>query len=484
MAAVKQQVGGIVVIIALFLSLAGCGGGGDGASDGSPANQLPSASAGEHQTVGAGSEVILDGSMSSDQDGMVVSYLWEQTGGPAVTLSDADTASASFTAPMVNMAVALTFQLTVTDDEDAMDSDDVTVNVTARPVIDVVQYLTGPVGRGESPALFAAVIDEQGVRAVGAAGVRRQGSPEQVTVNDIIHIGSNTKAMTSTMLAVLVEDDVFPHGWETTIADVFPELVGGIHPDYNDVELFQLVSMTGGFPRNAADWWVYQDEPDVVERRYAILRDNLIAPPAGPVGEFLYSNLGYMAAGAMAERLTGQSWEALMADHLFAPLGITTAGFGPPGTPEAVDQPWGHYLDMGQWTPVQFDNAQAMGPAATVHISIDDWAKFIALWFSSQTPTILDRATLDGLIVTDSANLEFYAAGWYAWQRDWAGGTALYHDGTNTVWRTVLWIAPERGIAYLAAANASDVLTSDDILGVLDSIIGSLIAETLPPDQM
>ena len=52
------------------------------------------------------------------------------------------------------------------------------------------------------------------------------------------------------------------------------------------------------------------------------------------------------------------------------------------------------------------------------------------------------------------------------------------HDGSNTVWRTILWIAPDRGIAYLAAANASDILANDDILQVLDTIIASLINET------
>ena len=479
---VKQQVAGIAMIFALLLSLAGCGGGG-GDGEGLPANQSPSASPGENQTVDAGSTVTLDGSMSSDPDGMIVSYLWAQTEGPTVSLSDRDRASASFDAPTVDATVTLKFQLTVTDDDDATASDDVSVTVTARPGIDVAKYLTGPVEQGESPALFAAVIDEQGVRAVGAAGVRRQGSPEKVTIHDLIHIGSDTKAMTSTMLAVLVEDGVFPYGWETTIADVFPELVGEIHPDYHAVDLFQLVRMTGGLPTNAKDWWVHQDEPDIIERRYAILRDNLMEPPAGPVGEHLYSNLGYMVAGAMAESLTGQkSWETLMEDHLFAPLGITTAGFGPPGTPDAVDQPWGHYLDqMGQWTPVQSDNPEAFGPAGRVHISIEDWAKFIALWFSSQTPAILDRATLDELIVTDS---EDYAAGWFVFQPDWAGGIALTHDGSNTLWSATLSIAPDRGIAYLAAANAGDPTTSNEVFPVLHSIVESLINETLVSGQM
>ena len=160
------------------------------------------------------------------------------------------------------------------------------MTVTNDTEIDVVKYLTGLVEHGWPPGLLAAVIDEAGVRAIGAAGVRKRGSPEKITVNDLVHIGSNTKAMTSTMLAALIkeEEELFPDGWETTIADVFPELLDEIHADYHDVDLFQLVRMTSGIKSNATDWWVHQDQSDIVKRRYAILRDNLAESPAGPHG--------------------------------------------------------------------------------------------------------------------------------------------------------------------------------------------------------
>ena len=47
-------------------------------------------------------------------------------------------------------------------------------------------------------------------------------------------------------------------------------------------------------------------------------------------------------AAAMAEQATGQSWEQLMRALLFEPLEMHTAGFGPPGDAQALDEPWGH----------------------------------------------------------------------------------------------------------------------------------------------
>ena len=333
--------------------------------------------------------------------------------------------------------------------------------------IDIPEFWAAPVEQGLSPGLLAAVIDEEGVKGITTAGIRRQGSPEKMTVNDLIHIGSNTKAMTSTMLATLVADGTFAGGWGTTIADIFPELLGEIHEDYHSVALYQLVRMKGGIAPNAADWWAHRSNPDIIERRYTLLRENLRSPPAGPAGEFLYSNLGYVIAGAMAEKLTGKSWETLMKERLFTPLGMTTAGFGAPGTPGTVDQPWGHRRDEnGVWSPRQFDNASVLGPAGTVHLSIEDWAKFIALWFPDKAPVILDRNTLNELITPDSGT---YAAGWGVY-RGRRGRKMLNHNGSNTYWYTHLNIYPDSGQAFIVAANSFD----DNKQSMIDSTIKSL----------
>ena len=93
-----------------------------------PANQSPVADAGPDQTVIENISVALSGS-GTDQDGTVVSYSWEQTDGPTVTLTNAASATATFIAPDVSMDETLTFRLTVTDDDGATGSDEVVVTV-------------------------------------------------------------------------------------------------------------------------------------------------------------------------------------------------------------------------------------------------------------------------------------------------------------------------------------------------------------------
>ena len=71
--------------------------------------------------------------------------------------------------------------------------------------------------------------------------------------------------------------------------------------------------------------------------------------PAHPPGEkYVYSNVGYTIAGAMAEKATGATWEDLVKREVFEPLKLTGAGFGPPKSPdETLEQPRGHLVFPG-----------------------------------------------------------------------------------------------------------------------------------------
>jgi hypothetical protein len=94
------------------------------------ANVPPVAYAGPDQDVNEGATVTLDGSGSSDSDGVIVGYSWVQTGGPAVTLSNASAVKPTFTAPNITASsVTLTFELTVIDDGGATSTDFCYVNV-------------------------------------------------------------------------------------------------------------------------------------------------------------------------------------------------------------------------------------------------------------------------------------------------------------------------------------------------------------------
>jgi hypothetical protein len=92
-------------------------------------NQPPKADAGDDQKVEINTQVKLDGSKSSDEDGKIASYKWEQTDGPQVDVKKADEQVASFDVPESAADSKLVFKLTVVDDKGDSASDDVTIVV-------------------------------------------------------------------------------------------------------------------------------------------------------------------------------------------------------------------------------------------------------------------------------------------------------------------------------------------------------------------
>jgi len=94
-----------------------------------PSNLTPTASAGDDQTVMDSINVTLDGSASSDGDGSITTYLWQQVGGSDINLVGASAAIATFTAPTVSNSTQYTFRLTVTDNEGATHADEVVITV-------------------------------------------------------------------------------------------------------------------------------------------------------------------------------------------------------------------------------------------------------------------------------------------------------------------------------------------------------------------
>jgi CubicO group peptidase (beta-lactamase class C family) len=314
------------------------------------------------------------------------------------------------------------------------------------------------------PGIIAAISSSEGILAIGSEGVRKIGIRDTVTNHDLIHLGSCTKAMTALMLAALVGEGLIR--WDTQLIEVLPELKEAIHADYYSITIWQLLTHRSRVPANAENWWKHRNL-ELKKRRLEILKENLKAEPTIELGAYRYSNLGYMIAGCMAEKLTRDTWESLMQKRIFKPLDMKTAGFGPPGAFGKNEQPWGHRRSGSDWQPRQFDNAQSLGPAGRVHCTLEDWAKFLSLQLPNQKGKLFDQKLLQKL-VTPSGQ---YAGGWIVLKRSWGRGVVLTHSGSNSMWHAVVWVAPKLDRTFIVATNSKDKNSHS----ICDKLIGELI---------
>jgi len=320
------------------------------------------------------------------------------------------------------------------------------------------------------PGLAAAIVTSKGLSAVGAVGVRKYGTDTPVTIDDQFHLGSDTKAMTATMLATLVEEGKI--SWNTTLEQVFPELSLKMNPAYRKVTLEQLLGHRAGFSDES--WPKGKDFGDMYklpgtprEQRAAYVGMVLTEPPVSePGSKFLYSNRSYAVAGAMAEKVANDSWENLMQKRIFQPLGMQSCGFGAMGSSGKIDQPWQHTLILFMHRKIepgpQADNPPVIGPAGTVHCSVVDWGRFVTAHLRGEKgePGILKPETFKRLHTPASGG--DYAFGWLVVDRPWAGGRALNHAGSNTMNYAVVWMAPAKDFAVLVMTNQGDTFNACD----------------------
>jgi CubicO group peptidase (beta-lactamase class C family) len=212
---------------------------------------------------------------------------------------------------------------------------------------------------------------------IGATGVRRHSTRMftrkeiPFTIHDKVHIRSCTKAMTATVVAMLMEHNGLL-SFESTLGDIlgqdkfFDDIM---HPNMKAITANQLLH-----PRSGLDKDLDMDRTKKLpkhntdtENRRTILAEVLSQPPrATPDTDSLYSNVGYILLGYLCEHLTGQSYADLMQERLFDPLRMTMARFGPSAETDVLPplQPWGHVKRyFGTVTiPVNVDNPSIYGP--------------------------------------------------------------------------------------------------------------------------
>ena len=335
------------------------------------------------------------------------------------------------------------------------------------------------------PALACAVVRSNVVVAQAVVGVRKAGDPTPATLADVWHHGSLTKSMTATLAALLVEDGKI--AWTDTLADVFPADVSKMDPAWRSVTLEQLLGHRGGAPDPAwleekGLWAGFWKSPGSPRRQRRWLREAVTAlpPQHTPDTEHVYSNTGYILAGAMLEEHADKPWEDLVTERVFRPLGMRSAGFGAPGSPGRPDPPWGHTLSwpLRNLQPVapgpQADNPPGLGPAGTVHCSLPDLTTYLMAHVSGELgrPTPLGLPTAAWRKLHTALALQAYALGWGVARRSWSGGDALNHTGSNTMWFSNAWLAPRRDFAVVVLTNVG----GDDAAKATDEVVAQVIA--------
>jgi CubicO group peptidase (beta-lactamase class C family) len=185
------------------------------------------------------------------------------------------------------------------------------------------------------------------------------------------------------------------------------------------------------------------------------------------------------------EARTGQPWEELLQEKLFAPLGIR-AKVGWPATADDPYQPHGHWDEEQGLVALSPDHEYALpaaiDPAGDLSMPIGDYGKFLQLHLrglkgletlGSDGKALLRPETIKELHTPRSGD---YSCGWNEMRT--LGLFESSHDGSAGTFYCTATIDANNGFAVAAVSNAGTEAASAAVHAVANRMIGVMIAKT------
>jgi CubicO group peptidase (beta-lactamase class C family) len=198
-----------------------------------------------------------------------------------------------------------------------------------------IKQITGMIERAKEtagvPGVAISLVQDGKVVFQGGFGVREAGKPAKIDESTLFIVASNTKALTTLLLAKLVDEGKFQ--WDTPVAKVYPSFKLGDADTTSKVLVKHLVCACTGLPRQDFEW-LFEFKNATAKSEMDLLGT---FQPTTKLGEvFQYSNLLASAAGfiggavAFPQKELGAAYDEAMRTRVFEPLGMseTTFDFG------------------------------------------------------------------------------------------------------------------------------------------------------------
>jgi len=323
------------------------------------------------------------------------------------------------------------------------------------------------------PGMAIAVVKDDEVVLAHGFGVTNIETETPVTPETIFAIGSSTKAFTSTIIGMLVDEGKMD--WDDPITDYLPYFTLDIESEDENAEVTvdDLLCHRTGFTRMGL-LFASGELP-----REEVLRDATAAEPwAGFREKFYYSNVMYLAAGVAAGKAAGADWDTLVAERIFQPLGMesssTSVGQAQTDSRLSLGYLWEEDLQEYEYKPMR--NVDNIGPAGAINSNVLDMAEWVRFQLGHGEFQGRRLISEEQLRETWTSQIEIaggisYGLGWML--REWEGQPVIEHGGNVDGFSAQVALLPESNLGFVLLTNASlTPLQQQSINMVWEALLG------------
>jgi len=359
--------------------------------------------------------------------------------------------------------------------------------VAKDPLKGIDAYILKAMKDWELPGLAIAVVKDDRVLLARGYGVREIGKAEPVDGDTLFAIGSNTKAFTSTALALLVQDKKI--SWDHRATD---HLKGfELYDPYvtREITVRDLLSHRCGLGRRGDLLWYGQDfGRDEILRRIRFLK-----PDSSFRSQFGYQNIMFLAAGQIIPAVTGMSYDEFIKERLFKPLEMSRSNTSPNDLVGVDNVAAPHTKKEGKVTAIPYRNLDNVAPAGSINSSAAEMARWHRFQLGNGKyagTQILDPAILQVthdphivMPVTAERKKEYpsnhfmaYALGWVL--EDYRGRLIIWHNGGIDGMLSHQGFLPEENLGVVVLTN-SDRSRLDAALfyRIVDAFLGEPVKD-------
>ncbi len=297
----------------------------------------------------------------------------------------------------------------------------------------------------------------------GGLGVRELGRSAPVDADTLFMAASNTKALTTLLIAELVDEKKLR--WDEPVTQAYPAFRLGDTATTKQVLVRHLICACTGLPRQDLEF-LFEYEHETPASAMKLLGT---MQPTSKFGEvFQYSNMMAAAAGFIGGTLVspglelGAAYDAAMQAKVFGPLGMTRTTFDYAKARGDADVAFPHGSDVDGKTaraPVTFnDSVEHVRPAGAVWTTVRDLDRYVAMELANGTlPDGRRLVSEDNLLARRAPQVQLGEDGWYGMGLMTStryGITLVHHGGDVAGFHSDMFWLPEYGIGGVIYANS------------------------------
>jgi CubicO group peptidase (beta-lactamase class C family) len=317
------------------------------------------------------------------------------------------------------------------------------------------------------PGVAVAVVRNDSVVLLRGYGVRTLGHPEPVDARTLFAIGSASKAFTATAVAMLVDQGLVK--WDDPATQYLPGFQ--LYDPYASRELTVRDLLTHRSGLAASDLMLYDPR---LTRDSVLHRVRYVKPTWSFRAHFGYQNLMYLAAGQITSRLLGRSWDDVIRERIFVPLGMTASNTSVTLLDRLPDVATPHDEIDDTVRTIPYFNLDVAGPAGAINSNITDMAQWVRFQLAGgtvagkpllsaaafeETHTPQTIVPLEGFwkLVAQDTHLLNYGMGWFL--HEYHGRFIVQHGGNIDGMSALVAMMPEErtGLVILTNLDGNDL---------------------------